>query len=228
MLDVLPDLLGHQDVPEALVARHQTIRAAQRRFPGLRFCRSRTIVDSLVPTILAQKVTSEQAHRSYAALVRRYSEPAPGPGGLLLPVAPAVLADIPYFELHPLGIERRRAALLREVGSRGGRLEEAAAMTPCDADRRLRAIPGIGAWTSAVVIQAALGDPDAVIVGDLHLPNIVAWHLAGEARASDDRMLELLEPYRGHRGRVVRLLKFAGSKPPRYGPKHRLRDIASH
>jgi 3-methyladenine DNA glycosylase/8-oxoguanine DNA glycosylase len=80
------------------------------------------------------------------------------------------------------------------------------------------ALPGIGPWTAAEVGRAAFGDPDAVSVGDFHLPNLVCWALAGEPRGDDSRMLELLEPYRGQRGRVVRLLEASGLRSPRYGP----------
>ncbi len=90
--------------------------------------------------------------------------------------------------------------------------------TPGELQRRLERIRGIGPWTTAMVTAVTLGDPDAVPVGDYHLPNTVAWLLAGEPRATDDRMLELLEPYAGHRWRVLRLAKASGSAP-RYGPK---------
>ena len=93
--------------------------------------------------------------------------------------------------------------------------------------RRLRALPGIGPWTAAEVAMRALGDPDAVSVGDFHLPNLVAFALAGEARGDDARMLDLLEPYRGHRGRVIRLLEASGLRPPVRGPHLQLRSIAA-
>ena len=64
-----------------------------------------------------------------------------------------------------------------------------------------------------------MGDADAVPVGDFHIPNMVCWALAGEARGDDARMLELLEPYRGQRARVVRLIKHAGVTAPKYGPR---------
>ncbi len=54
---------------------------------------------------------------------------------------------------------------------------------------------------------------------------MVAWALAGEARGTDERMLELLEPYRGQRGRVLRLLELAGVRAPRYGPRMAPRRI---
>ena len=92
---------------------------------------------------------------------------------------------------------------------------------------RLRSLPGIGAWTAAEVVRCAFGDPDAVSVGDFHIPNTVAWALAGEPRADDARMLELLEPYRGQRGRVQRLLEVGGIVAPRYGPRLAPRSIAA-
>jgi hypothetical protein len=65
-----------------------------------------------------------------------------------------------------------------------------------------------------------------VSVGDFHIPNMVAWALAGEPRGSDERMLELLEPYRGQRARVTRILEVAGMKAPRRGPRLAPRRIA--
>jgi len=59
-----------------------------------------------------------------------------------------------------------------------------------------------------------LGDADAVSVGDPHLKNLVCWALAEEPSGTDDRMLELLEPYPGHRGRVCTLLLSSGISRP--------------
>jgi 3-methyladenine DNA glycosylase/8-oxoguanine DNA glycosylase len=57
-----------------------------------------------------------------------------------------------------------------------------------------------------MVMGFALGDPDAVPVGDLHLLSQLARALVGETRADDTRMLALLEPHRGQRFRLMRLL----------------------
>ena len=67
-------------------------------------------------------------------------------------------------------------------------------------------------------------DPDAVPTGDYGLPHTVAWNLAREPRGSDARMLELLEPFRGHRYRAIRLLLKGGVRAPRRGPRRAPRD----
>ncbi|HVF53554.1 MAG TPA: hypothetical protein VNC78_08085 [Actinomycetota bacterium] len=187
----------------------------------------------MIPTVIAQKVQSVSAHRSYHALIRRFGERAPGPAPLMLPPEPAALCRMPYHLFHPLGLEKRRADILRGACSYARRLEETLALAGPDGSARFddakklyTAIPGIGPWTAAIVSEVALGDPDAVPVGDYNVPNLVSWVLAGEPRGDDARMLELLEPYRGHRGRAIRLLEAGGSHPPSYGPRHPIRRIA--
>jgi 3-methyladenine DNA glycosylase/8-oxoguanine DNA glycosylase len=187
--------------------------------------RTHRVFHALLPTILEQKVTGTEAFRAYAALLRRHGEQAPGPGSLLLPPSPAVLAGLPYHAFHPLGVERRRAEVIRRAAARAAWLEAAA--DAADAASRLASLPGIGPWTVAEVMRSAFGDPDAVSIGDYHIPNTVAWVLAGEPRGTDERMLELLEPYRGQRGRVQRLLEVAGITAPRYGPRMAPRRIAA-
>ena len=179
-----------------------------------------------MPSVFEQKVTGTEAFRAYAALLRGFGEPAPGPNSdLLLPPRPEVIAGLPYHAFHPIGLERRRAEVLRRAAARATWLE--AAETAEEATRRLTSLPGIGPWTAAEVVRVAFGDPDAVSIGDYHMPNIVAWALAGEARADDARMLELLEPYRGQRGRVQRLLEVGRVMPPRFGPRMAPRRIAA-
>ncbi len=224
MADRARALVGEDDRPEALVARHPVIRDLQRRHPGLRLPRSGRVMHALVPSIFEQKVTGTEAFRAYAGLLRRYGAPAPGPVDLVLPPDPTTLAGLPYHAFHPLGVERRRADVVRRAATRHAWLESAP-----DADlagRRLTSLAGIGPWTAAEVLRSAFGDPDAVSVGDFHIPNSVAWALAGEPRGDDDRMLELLEPYRGQRGRVQRLLEVAGITAPRFGPRMAPRSIA--
>ncbi len=228
-----PELVGGGDVVEgfeALAGRHPLVAELHRRHRRLRLPRTRRVFEAMVVTICAQKVTGIEAKRSYRAIVRKWGEPAPPAEGVsgaprlhLLP-DPAVLARQPSWAFHPLGLERKRAEALLRMAAAAGRLEAAAGMADRVAARRLlRAVPGVGVWTSAEVALVALGDADAVSVGDYHLPNVASWHLAGEPRGTDERMLELLEPFRPHRGRVLRLLQLAGGAP-RYGPRMPLRQ----
>jgi 3-methyladenine DNA glycosylase/8-oxoguanine DNA glycosylase len=225
MQERLEDLIGARDNPAAFRPAHPFLSRLHRSRPGLRIPRTERVMELLVPTIISQKVTSEEARRSWRRLVRAYGEPAPGPGDLLLQPDPAQLAALPYYEYHRLGIERRRADVVRNACRNAARLEKASYMEPRQARSLLKSLPGIGPWTAACVTMIALGDPDAVIVGDYHIPHMVSWVLAGEPRGDDVRMLELLRPYKGHRGRVIRLLKTSAVSEPAFGPRHRLRSI---
>jgi len=227
-LGALPSLVGAADVADDFEPRDPVVAGLHRRFPGLRIGRSGAVVEALVPTILEQKVVGLDARRSYARLVRALGEPAPGPVALTVPPTPAAWATTPSWVFHRAGVERKRADTVRVACSYGRRLEEITEMTLADAYRRLTALPGVGAWTAAEVGFVALGDADAVSVGDYHLPDQVAWALAGEARADDTRMLDLLEPYLGHRGRVIRLIVVGAPRPPRFGPRMSLSAIAGH
>ncbi|HEY5628336.1 MAG TPA: hypothetical protein VIR16_02390 [Candidatus Limnocylindrales bacterium] len=230
-LEALDALLGLDDDPAALVPCHAIVAEAARRLAGLRIGRTGNVMEALVPAILEQKVTGTEASRAYRGIIARWGEDAPGPRGLRVPPAAATLAALPYYAFHPIGLEQRRAQFIRAVAREAPRLEQLAltAAGPGGdrepAYRALRAFPGIGAWTAAEVGARAFGDPDAVSVGDAHLPNTVAWALAGEPRGTDERMLELLEPYRGQRGRVIRLLEAMGIEAPRYGPRMAPRRI---
>lgn len=220
-------IVGLADDPGAFQPSHPLLSRLHRLAPGLRLPCSGTIVEVLLPAILEQKITGTEAHRAWRSLVVRFGEPAPGPLGLRLPPDPALLARLPYYAFHPLGVERRRAEVIRRLCGRAAELERLVDGSPEAARDRLTSFPGIGPWTAAEVTVRAMGDPDAVSVGDFHLPNLVAWALAGEPRGDDARMLELLEPFRGQRARAVRLLETAGIRVPRYGPPMTPRSIAA-
>jgi len=223
----VPALLGFDDDPTAFAPRHPLVGDLHRRRPGMRLGGTGAVLEALIPAIVHQKVTGLEAGRSFGRLVRRFAEPAPGPAGMVLPPDPARLAETPYWSLHRCGIERRRAETIARVARHARRLERAATLPPADAAQLLQSVPGVGPWTAAEVAQVALGDPDAVSVGDYNLPHLVSWNLAGERRGSDERMLELLAPFAGQRARVVRLLELSGRMPPRRAPHAPLRSFAS-
>lgn len=225
-LEAAPGLLGFHDDVSSFAPPPGLVAELHRRKPGLRLGRTGLVFQALVPTILGQKVTGTEAKRSYKGIVEEFGEPAPGPvDGWIAPAA-ETLAGLSYADLHPHGVERKRAVVLLEAARRHKRLEAILDISREEGYARLTAIRGIGDWSAAIVMGAALGDPDAVPVGDYHIPNTVSYALAGEPRGTDERMLELLEPYRGHRRRVITLLKGAGISAPRYGPRFAPRSIA--
>ncbi|HEX7471631.1 MAG TPA: hypothetical protein VF323_01000 [Candidatus Limnocylindrales bacterium] len=237
-IDQTPELAGALDDAAgfgAAVAGHPLLRLLHARFPGIRVGRTRRVLEALVPAIIEQKVTGEEARSAFVELVRRHGEPAPGPwddasarrlAPLRVPPPPETLSGLPGYAYHPLGLERRRADAIRFAAAHADRAEECAGMPLPDAYARLRAFPLVGAWTAAEVGLRALGDPDAVSVGDFHLCHAVCHALAGEPRGTDERMLELLAPFAGHRARVVRLIEVAGIHAPRRGQRFAPRSIA--
>ena len=218
---------GEDDDASGFRPQHRLISDLHRHHPGLRLTKTHAAFEALVPAVLAQKVTTVEAHAGYRALVDGLGEPAPGPVHLKVPPSAHLLARTPYWTFHRFGVERRRAEVIIRAARSAYRLEEITTMDIANAYRRLEAFPGIGPWTAAKVALVALGDPDAVQVGDYHLPHAVGYALDGTARSTDERMLELLAPYHGHRARVIRLLTISGIAAPRFGPKQPLRDIVN-
>ncbi|QEV18431.1 DNA-3-methyladenine glycosylase family protein [Streptomyces alboniger] len=226
-LDRLPTLLGASDDPSAFVPRHRLVAATARRRPGLRLTRTGLVLESLIPSILEQKVTVDEAYRAWRLLVRGHGEPAPGPTpNLYVMPDPRTWSLIPSWEWHKAGVDNKRASTILRAAKVAARLEEAAAMEPVQARARLELIPGIGPWTSAETVQRSNGAPDAVTVGDLHLPGIVGHALANDREADDEAMLSLLTPYEGQRHRATRLILLSGHTPPRRAPRMRRTDIA--
>jgi 3-methyladenine DNA glycosylase/8-oxoguanine DNA glycosylase len=223
MLQHATEMTGALDDGFEFRGAHPSLMRAQRNHPGVRFGASRMLFHELVPTIIGQRITAGEAIRQWHRLCRRLGEPAPGPPrGLLLPPSPAALAGRPAWWYHPLGIEAKRAEALRAVGKHAGKLWGWAELPTAQAATKLAMLPGVGAWTVGSIMASAMGDPDAIAIGDFHLKNLVAHALAGEPRGTDDRMLELLAPYAGQRGRVVRLLQLDGHRPPSFGPRQRI------
>ena len=220
-LDSLPALLGADDDWSGFEPRLPLLAEAWRRHPHGRFGRSGLVMEALVPAVIEQKVTGQEAFAGFRMLVHRYGERAPGPGAdrkLWLQPTPEVLRSIPSWEWLKMHIDPARSRALVTVARVAESLERTITLAPEEAERRLRSLPGIGVWTSAEVRQRAFGDPDAVSFGDYHVAKDVGWALTGTP--FDDAELEAyLEPWRPHRGRVVALVGAAGLRRPRHGPR---------
>ncbi|MFI1972887.1 3-methyladenine DNA glycosylase [Streptomyces cinnamoneus] len=227
LLETLPALLGATDDPAAFTPRHRLLHETHRRNPGLRLARTGLVLESLIPSILEQKVTSDEAYRAWRLLLQRHGEPAPGPGPRMRVMPdPRAWALIPSWDWHTAGVDSKRSATILRAARVASRLEEAAGMADTEASARLQLIPGIGPWTAAETLQRSNGAPDAVTVGDLHLPKIVGYALTGARGTDDEAMLDLLTPYEGQRHRACRLILLSGVVPPRRAPRFSVRDFS--
>jgi 3-methyladenine DNA glycosylase/8-oxoguanine DNA glycosylase len=232
LIDRAPYWVGLRDDVDGFDASlHPTIADWARRHPGIRLTAAGVIWQELLLVLLGQRVTTEEAVKSWARIVYEWGEPAPGPCDLRLPPTPEAVASMTYVDLHRFNVERRRADAILLAARRANRLEEAATMTAADARTRLSALPGLGAWTATSVIAVSHGDPDTVVLRDYGLPTMVNYAFTGDARrippdeGGDEIMCAHLEPWRGHRQRIIRLLFTAGVTVPRRGPRSFNPDI---
>jgi 3-methyladenine DNA glycosylase/8-oxoguanine DNA glycosylase len=234
----VPRLLGSADDWSAFdePAFHATlprmVREARRRNLAVRLPSTGRMIDCLVPTILEQKVTVIEARRGYRYLMYRFGSRAPAAGtaapeGLLVQPTPAQWLRIPSWEWHQAGVGPQRSATVMRALRSAVALERLAALTSAEAAAKMQVIPGIGVWTAAEVVQRTHGCPDSIAVGDYHLAAYVGAALTGR-RTDDAGMLALLEPWKGHRQRVVRMIGLSGFRKPTFGPRITIQDHRRH
>lgn len=218
-LDHLPGMLGADDSRAGMPGLHEAVRRADHQYPHWRVGRGGYVLDALTPAIIEQKVTGQEAFAGFRRLVTRYGTVAPGPGAAVrLYVQPdaSALRRVPSWEWLRMSIDSARSTTLVRAARVADALQRTVGRP--DAERLLCAVPGIGVWTAAEVRSRAHGDPDAVSFGDYHVARSIGWALIGE-EIDDAALAELLEPYRGHRYRVQRLLELAGYSHPRRGAR---------
>lgn len=228
LLERAPALFGiHDTGASGFEPGPGPFRELWRRHPGVRVLRTGTVWHDLCWTIVQQRIQRVEAAEQWRRFVQRYGSPAPDDSGLFLPPTPDRVGAIPSFEWHRIGIERRRADTLRAAARAMDRLERLVEPSPDDAARLVGGLVGVGPWTTSMLSAVTWGDPDAVIVGDSGIPGLVGWSLAGRRTAGDHEMIELLEPFRPHRYRVVQLALLGGRRPPRHAARRARTDIAS-
>jgi len=222
-LDQLPALLGANDDPSDFRPGSDRLARIAERFPSPRIGSTGRWYEALATIAIGQRVVRADAQQSRTRLARRHGTVFPDVPIAVFPGPDAILT-ITDHEFHRVGIERSRARVVRVAAKYADKLEALDSAPSADAEAMLLRLPGVGPWTAGLAMSIAGGDPDAVPVGDLHLPRMVTWALSGE-EGDDSRMLELLEPYRGHRMRVIRMIKMAGAGPPRRIPQPTRQDI---
>ncbi|MBC7632370.1 DNA-3-methyladenine glycosylase 2 family protein [Aeromicrobium sp.] len=224
LLDSLPRLIGADDDPSGFVPRHPVLTDAFRRFPGLRVPHTGRVLEALIAAVIEQKVVGLDAFAAWRRLHLTFGEPAPGPAPDGMRVFPSAeqWASIPSWEWHLAGVDPQRARTAQACARVAVQVERLGAAIPLDraaAYRGLRSIPGVGVWTAAEVGSRALGDADAVPFGDYHVGNDVGSALVGR-RLDDDELAEVLEPWHGHRFRVIRLIHLSPhTRTERRGPR---------
>jgi 3-methyladenine DNA glycosylase/8-oxoguanine DNA glycosylase len=208
--------LSQDDQYEAFATGDSGIWRLHRAHPGLRLLRIPWLYDSTCSAILQQRIRTVDAMRDWRHIVQRWGTPAPI-GLHAFPPADQ-LARVAQFELQALGIDAQRSRTLLRFAQESRFLPLRTTMNFSELRQHLLRIPGIGPWTTESVLGYGAGDADAAIPGDLHLPHLACYALAGEIPGSDERMMELLEPFRGHRFRIIRLLYASRLTVPRSTP----------
>ena len=221
-LGATDDVAGFDPTLHPVVADQWRRHGASLRTPAVG-----SVFEMLVPAVIEQRVTSGEARRAWSYLLRRHGSPAPGPAPEGMRVQPSARAwgRVPSWDWHRAGVEATRWATVARAATVAPALERYSTMSCVDARAHLRRVPGVGVWTAAEVAQRALGDPDAVSFGDFHVAKDVVYALTGEWGGTDERLAEVLAPWAGHRGRVVRLVGLTGVRRPKRGPRYAPHDF---
>ena len=225
-IEQLPALLGDNDDPSDFQPRDQVVSGLVSRLGVPRLGATGRWYEAMATAAIYQRVVSADARTSVTRMGRMHGAEVPGQGPLPLFPSPEAVLQVPDHGFHRAGVDRARTRVIRVAAKHAPRLEALNERPAAEAREWLPRLPGVGGWTAARTTGAAAGDPDAVPVGDLHVPVLVTYALTGATDGDDNSMLEVLEPYAGHRGRVVRLIKAAGIGPPRHHPAPTRFDIS--
>lgn len=236
-----PNLLGASDdwtdfdEPAFASALPDLVLRTRGAHRAVHLPRTGRVFDHAAGAILEQRVTGIEANYAWRWLIQKYGRPAPGPAptGLRLFPLPEQLAAVPRWDWQQARVDQARARTLIRLSHAASRLEgwaelELSAPKPGvpgegTLEAALLSISGIGPWTVAETLQRSHGSPDHISVGDYHLAHFVGQLLIGR-RVDDLQMLRLLEPYAGHRQRIIRLLQLSGQRKQAFGPRYAPED----
>ena len=218
VLPEIPRWVGLHE-PRWVLPAHPVVDRLLRTYSGVRLTDTRDVFDATINTVLQQLVTWEHAAMTWRRLCERHGEPAPGPIEMRLSPTPRAIRAAGTMHLQAAGVGLKQARTLMTVAGVAHAIRRAADLPTQEAATLLQKVRGVGPWTAGMVLGMRLGRPEPVPIGDFHLPSTVAWALAGEPRADDARMLELLAPFGDQGFRVVRLIWAAGIQAPRRGPR---------
>ncbi|QMV24252.1 helix-turn-helix domain-containing protein [Streptomyces sp. SCUT-3] len=209
-----------QGVDEALGADPLLAPLVAAR-PGLRVPGHVDGFELAVRAVLGQQVTVKGARTLAGRLVERLGKPLDAPAGTLtrlFPAAEAVAAD----DLEGIGLTGARARALRALAGAvaDGRLVLDPGADREEAARGLLALPGVGPWTASYVAMRALGDPDAMPLGDLVLRKSLGALGAPDTAAALAAAAERWRPWRAYAAGHLWALAADDGAPagPRTGP----------
>ena len=185
-----------------LAAADRYLRRVVARRPGIRLPVYHDPFEALIRAILGQQVSLSAARTLGERLVRRCGDPCTSIDGRPLHAfpRPAAVAALSVSAIRALGVTRAKASSIRSaaVAVREGRLDLGRLrMRPStESDATLRALPGIGGWTSAYVRLRGFGDRDAFLPTDLGVVKALArWRIAP---GLVDLVTDRWRPWRGY------------------------------
>jgi 3-methyladenine DNA glycosylase/8-oxoguanine DNA glycosylase len=218
-LDEVPAICGAADDPDAFATDHEGVQRLARRFRKMRSPRVPWTFESLLAIILQQRVAFVEAAQGWRKIALERGTDAPGPLGLRLFPAKSALLEMPTWAYRESLVDRKRELAIRALLDHEREITASLVLSFDEIRATLQHIPGIGPWTIESFLGQSRGDPDAVPTADYWIPHMVSYALTGKPRSNDEEMLALLERFRPHRGRVMRLLGAAGYSAPRHGPR---------
>lgn len=213
----LPALFGLHDRPADFQPAGRLGKLVQQ-LPGVHLPTLPVVFHKLVQIVLQQLVSWSDAVHGWRQIVRRFGIESPC-GHLRLPPTAQQFSRLGYYDLVACHVMPKQARLILHLAREANRIEHLAASDISALEKYLLSVRGVGPWTVQHLLGSSLGCSDAVLIGDFGLPHAVAYFLIGRERSDDEEMLRLLEPYAGHRFRVINYLWQAGHFAPRRGPR---------